>query len=57
MSPFDRHSVVILALDCFVSEIMPVLYRKCHFSPSPLVFHPKFEDVPLELEWWAVGCS
>jgi len=43
---FYRHSVVSLALDCFVSEISLVLYRKCHFC----TYHPKFGDVPLELD-------
>jgi len=28
---FCRHSAVTLALECFVSEISLVLYRKCHF--------------------------
>ena len=43
---FYRHSVVTLALDCFVSETSLVLYRKCHFCPYPLVFHPKLETFP-----------
>jgi len=43
---FYRHSVVTLALDCFVSEISLVLYRKWHFCRYPLVFLPKFGDVP-----------
>jgi len=51
---FLRHSVAHLSLDCFVSQILLVLYRKCHFGTYPLSFHPKFGDVPLELDRWAV---
>jgi len=47
---FYRHFVVTLALDCFVSEISLVLYHKCHFYTYPLIFHPKFGDVPLKLD-------
>jgi len=46
-----------LALEYFISEMLLVLYRKCHFCTYLLVFHPKFGDVPLELDWWAVYCS
>jgi len=54
---FCRHSVVTLALDCFVSEILLVLCWKCHFCTYLLVFCPKFGDVPLELDRWVVNCS
>ena len=40
-------TVVTLALDCFVSEISLVLYRKCHLN-IPLVFHPKFGETTKE---------
>jgi len=43
-----KQSVVSLALDCFVSEILLVLYRKCDFCTYPvLLLRPKFGDVPL----------
>jgi len=54
---FYRHSLVTLALDCFVSVISLVLYRNCHFCTYPLVFYPKCGDVPLELDRWAVKYS
>jgi len=45
MSPIDRpyasfclHSVASLALDCLVSEISLVLYRKCRFLHAPSSF-------------------
>ena len=46
-----KHSVVSLALDCFVSVISLVLYRKCHFCICPSSFTQILEngDVPLEL--------
>ena len=54
---FYRHSVVALALNCFASETSLVLYRKYHFCTYPLVFHPIFGDVPLELYRRAVQFS
>ena len=39
---FCRHSVVSLALDCFVSEMSLLLYHKCHFVHTP----------PLSLKIW-----
>ena len=56
MSPIDgpytsfyRQSVVTLALDGFISEISLVLYSKCNLCTYPLMFHPKFRDICLEL--------
>jgi len=53
---FYRHYVVTLALDCFVSDISLVCITNATFvrSTYPLVFHPKFGDVPLELDRGAV---
>jgi len=45
-----RHCAVTLALDCFVSKMSLVLYRKCHFCTRPLVFHRKVGHVSLELD-------
>jgi len=64
LSPIDRpytsfykHFVVTLALDCFISGILQILYQKYHFCTYPLIFHPKFGDVLIELDRWAVYCS
>jgi len=43
-----------VAVDCFVSGISLVLYRIATFAYIALLFHTKFEDVPLELDPQAV---